>query len=80
MPYYEYRCPDCLTQFDMLRGVSQRDELAECPHCQGTQCARMLSLPVMFSQGADGQLQAVAGPSSGCGGCTASSCGGCGVN
>lgn len=80
MPYYEYRCPDCSLQFDMLRGVNQRDKLAECPQCQGVRSARMLSLPVMFSQSAEGQMQAVAGTSSGCGGCTASSCGGCGSN
>jgi putative FmdB family regulatory protein len=80
MPYYEYRCPDCSIQFEMLRSVDQRDELVECPQCQRSKCTRMLSIPMMFLQTADGQMQAVAGTSSGCSGCTASSCGNCGSN
>jgi len=80
MPFYEYRCSDCLVQFEILRCISQRDETAECPQCQGANNDRMISLPVMFTKGAGGQMQAVAGQSSDCGGCSATSCGGCGSN
>ena len=78
MPFYEYRCSDCLVKFEILRGISQRDEITECPQCESTKSTRMISLPVMFTQGAGGQMQAVAGTSSDCGPCTATSCGGCG--
>jgi putative FmdB family regulatory protein len=70
MPYYEYRCSDCTSQFELMRSISQRDETAECPQCESMNCSRMFAMPVMFSQGAGGQMQAVAGTSS-------SSCGSC---
>ena len=78
MPFYEYRCSDCLLQFEILRSISQSDEMTECPQCQGTNSDRMISLPMVFSQSSDGQMRAVAGASSGCGDCTSTSCGSCG--
>ncbi len=78
MPFYEYRCSDCSSQFEILRNINQRDEMTDCPQCESTKSTRMISLPMVFSQGSDGQMQAVAGTSSDCGGCTTSSCDGCG--
>ena len=34
MPIYEYRCPKCQHEFDMLRPFSQSDEATECPKCR----------------------------------------------
>lgn len=33
MPIYEYKCPDCQHEFDLLRPFSQSDEVARCPKC-----------------------------------------------
>ncbi len=76
MPFYEYRCADCLSQFELLRSITQRDTSAECPDCGSAQSSRMISLPMAFSMAADGTVKAMAG-SSPCGGCVATSCAGC---
>ena len=33
MPIYEYRCPKCGQDFELMRPFSQADELAPCPSC-----------------------------------------------
>ncbi len=33
MPLYEYICKECQEAFELLRGLSERDEECECPHC-----------------------------------------------
>ncbi|MBL7163024.1 MAG: zinc ribbon domain-containing protein [Anaerolineales bacterium] len=76
MPFYEYRCSVCLSQFELLRGIPQRDTSAECPDCGSGQSSRMISAPMAFSMAADGIVKAMAGSSS-CGGCVAASCSGC---
>jgi putative FmdB family regulatory protein len=76
MPFYEYRCPDCLTNYVIRRDIHQRDTTAECPECGGVQSARKIALPMVFSMAMDVRKNAVAG-GSGCGGCSASSCAGC---
>jgi putative FmdB family regulatory protein len=42
MPVYEYRCPKCGMDFEILRRISQMDELALCPTC-GTESERLVS-------------------------------------
>jgi len=73
MPIYEYYCAVCEAKFEKMRPMSQADEPAPCPQCQllAGRCASTFS-----ARGSNGQ--AVAGGSSGCGGCAASSCAGCG--
>jgi putative FmdB family regulatory protein len=43
MPLYEYYCPPCGTQFEVLRPVSQMDQAAVCPSGHTTN-NRVLSL------------------------------------
>lgn len=33
MPLYEYTCTECKKNFELIRGLSERDEECECPHC-----------------------------------------------
>ncbi len=42
MPLYEYVCESCQSEFEAL--VNNGDEVT-CPHCEGTQLRRNLSLP-----------------------------------
>ncbi len=34
MPFYEYRCNDCGTEFEMLMRFSEADRRPECPSCE----------------------------------------------
>jgi putative FmdB family regulatory protein len=36
MPLYEYNCPKCHKDFELLRELAERDEECECPHCKET--------------------------------------------
>jgi|SaaInl4_150m_RNA_FD_contig_111_12641_length_5837_multi_4_in_0_out_0_6 putative FmdB family regulatory protein len=78
MPFYEYRCSDCLSQFELLRNITQRDNSAECPDCGSAQNQRQVTAAMAFAAPAagNGRVKAVAG-TSGCGGCSANSCAGC---
>ena len=42
MPIYEYYCAQCGVEFEMIRPVSQADELAACEKC-GSQARRQLT-------------------------------------
>ena len=33
MPTYEYRCPVCKTEFEVMRPFSEADKSAICPQC-----------------------------------------------
>lgn len=33
MPLYEYTCPKCNQEFELIRTLSERDEPAACPEC-----------------------------------------------
>jgi len=75
MPLYEYKCFDCETCFDVLRGMSDADLPIACPKCGSEKTARMISL---FS--AVGSEGVIAGAGSSCGSCTPSaSCATCGL-
>jgi putative FmdB family regulatory protein len=41
MPIYEYQCPDCSGEFELMQKVGA--EAPPCPKCGGTKTARMLS-------------------------------------
>lgn len=44
MPLYEYRCPDCETQFERLVRGSDTAPTITCPTCGGEKSARVLSM------------------------------------
>lgn len=35
MPVYDYKCTRCGHRFDLLRGLSSRDDEVKCPKCEG---------------------------------------------
>ncbi|MCH9036185.1 MAG: zinc ribbon domain-containing protein [Chloroflexi bacterium] len=60
MPVYEYKCPGCGNQFDLLRRMSQADEPVTCPSCNnGAQ--RVLSVFASFTTSDSGSMVPVAG-------------------
>lgn len=76
MPIYEYICNDCNQQFDALRSYKEADEPIPCDKCHGQHTSRKLS--VFFAQ-SGGQVVA-GGNTSGCSGCSAGTCAGCGTH
>ena len=42
MPIYEYRCPKCRIEFELMRPMSEVNKPALCPQC-GTEGERLLS-------------------------------------
>ncbi|MEW6716924.1 MAG: zinc ribbon domain-containing protein [Chloroflexota bacterium] len=77
MPFYEFKCQDCLSRFELSRSIAQRDAPATCPHCEGIRCNRLISLPMAYSRSSDGSSQAIGGSS--CSSCAATTCAGCSV-
>jgi len=43
MPIYEYRCPQCGQDFELMRPFSQADEPAPCPSC-GSSGEKLISV------------------------------------
>lgn len=43
MPIYEYRCPSCGKDFELMRPFSKADEPASCPQC-GAAAEKLLSV------------------------------------
>lgn len=33
MPTYRYKCPSCVHEFDVIKPVSELDDLEKCPSC-----------------------------------------------
>lgn len=77
MPFYEFRCPDCMITFDLRRVIDQRDLPAQCPQCEGMYSSRLISAPMSIAIAVDGGGMRTVTSSSGCGGCSATSCGTC---
>lgn len=77
MPYYDYYCPACKSRFESKRPIAQRDAPIECPTCKGLKNIRLITLPLAFSQSADGSLSVIG--SSTCSSCSAASCSGCAI-
>jgi putative FmdB family regulatory protein len=75
MPLYEFYCPPCGVQFEVLRPMSKSDEPATCPSGHQTS-NRVVSMFATFSRGADGQLQPITDSAGGCACGGACACGG----
>jgi len=75
MPIYEYHCDDCDKDFDTL--LAHGESASGCRHCGGENIKRKFSC---FSTRTDSYTatDVSATSSSGCAGCTASSCATCG--
>ena len=48
MPFYEYRCNDCGTEFEMLMRFSEADRRPECPSCESPKTQKKLSAVASF--------------------------------
>lgn len=74
MPIYEYVCMDCGNVFELIRPMSQADDLARCVACGGSKTARKLSRFFAESGGRSisGMSQAT------CGSCGGGNCARCG--
>jgi putative FmdB family regulatory protein len=70
MPLYEYSCPNCQSQFELLiRG----NEQPECPHCHSTHLEKLLSVPAAHT--ASGRDLPMCEPASRDGTCGLPQCG-----
>jgi putative FmdB family regulatory protein len=77
MPIYEYRCQECNKDFEYL--VLRDQEPDECQACKSKQVIRLMSACGFVSKGGGGEtVSSSASAGSSCGGCSASSCAGCG--
>jgi putative FmdB family regulatory protein len=73
MPLYEFYCPPCGIQFEVLRPMSKIEEPAVCPTGHET-TSRVISMFATFTRTGDGELRVASGGGCACGG--ACSCGG----
>ncbi|MBW1809764.1 MAG: zinc ribbon domain-containing protein [Deltaproteobacteria bacterium] len=71
MPIFEYICPKCAHEFELL--IFDRDEPVDCPECGCKKPRKQMSV---FAHKSDSGFTSSASGSE-CGGCTASSCSGC---
>lgn len=75
MPIYEYVCPNCGCEFELLRPLSDAEKETSCPECQNV-ARRKLSTFACFTKSDSGVTSAVSGSSS-CSSCGSSSCSTC---
>ena len=55
MPLYEYYCPPCGTQFEVLRPMSKIDDPVTCPEGHET-TNRVISLFAAFVKNSEGEM------------------------
>ncbi|MBI4788834.1 MAG: zinc ribbon domain-containing protein [Chloroflexi bacterium] len=72
---YEYQCARCQSVFELRRDWNAAAVRVACPTCQSADVFRLFSKIMTLSRGADGAARVIGG--NGCGGCTATRCGGC---
>lgn len=76
MPIYEYFCDHCDKKFEML--VFGKEQ-PSCPNCGKAEVKRCISACGFVSKGSGGETVGKSAGASSCGGCTSSSCSGCGA-
>ncbi|MCX7817210.1 MAG: zinc ribbon domain-containing protein [Syntrophales bacterium] len=67
MPIYEFRCPDCGTEFEKIVFTSDCAIRIACPNCDSERVQKLMSV---FAGGGK--------TVSGCSSCSSSSCASCG--
>ena len=80
MPYYEYVCSDCNSEFELKRSMKQIDDPTTCPECHGEHVARQVSRVAAFAHGESGSTTSLGAGGCGCGSggsCGGGSCGSC---
>ena len=77
MPLYEYYCPPCGTQFEVLRPMSQSDSAAVCPsgHTTNNRVLSVFAPVIKASQGENITISAVGNGMHGGASCCGGSCG-----
>jgi putative FmdB family regulatory protein len=75
MPIYEFHCNKCDQDFEYLILGSDKPE---CSSCSSRDVSKLMSACSYVSSGGGGGGGASSSASSSCGGCSASSCAGCG--
>lgn len=50
MPIYEYRCPDCGHEFEIIQSFRD-DPITDCPSCEGAQVKKKISLSAFALKG-----------------------------
>ncbi|ADB18206.1 regulatory protein, FmdB family [Pirellula staleyi DSM 6068] len=63
MPLYEYHCPSCESEFELL---VRSDDTPACPSCESPKIERLLSAPAAHTSGASLPM-AQSMPGGGCG-------------
>ncbi len=79
MPLYEYYCPPCATQFEVLRPVSQMDQAATCPsgHTTNNRVLSLFSVPRGAVESTGNDMLPMAGADACCSPMTMGHGGGC---
>jgi putative FmdB family regulatory protein len=73
MPVYEYRCSTCVTVFERLGAIADRDDVSDCPSCGRRGAQRLLA--TFATIGSTFAVEGGPGPAAG-GCCGGGCCGG----
>ncbi len=75
MPIYEFHCEKCDQDFEYLIIGSDKPK---CTSCNSRKVRKLMSVCGYVSKGGGSETTSSSSSSTSCGGCTASSCSGCG--
>jgi putative FmdB family regulatory protein len=78
MPIYEFKCRKCGDEYEELIFKSSYE--VHCPKCGSSDAEKLLSSFRSRSGSRNGVSEMSSSGGGACGGCTASSCAGCGIS
>jgi putative FmdB family regulatory protein len=76
VPIYEFRCQKCEHRFEKLCSMGEDGKSLECPKCGAGNPKRVMS---SFRAKGSGEESNSGGASPGCGSCSSTNCGSCGL-
>ena len=76
MPFYEYKCKSCDSEFEELIRCEADIDSLKCPSCGSTDIEKLLSMFGMVASSGK-VVTSTPGGGSDCGGCAKHSCAGC---